>query len=351
MVKLSVNLVSWNGAKYVPYLFDSLRKQTLKDWQLLIVDNNSQDVMLELMKKELINFPVKFEIIGNKSNLGFAGGHNMAFKKIDSEYVLMLNQDMYLMPDCLEKIVKFLDYNTQVVAASPRLMKWNFNEVRQGLEKSFTDQIDTLGLEVFRNRRVVEKFAGQSWLDVQKNIGNTRSLRVFGLSGALPFFRKSKVEEVVFQNGNIFDELYQSYKEDVDLAFRLAAHDSEACIALDAVAYHDRSASGSKDTSDTAAMANKKTQSEWVKYHSYKNHLMTLFKNEYWQNLILDLPWILWYELKKFVYYLIFDRKVLAGLKEIWRLKKDLKDKRKFIENIRKINWKQIRKLYGFHRI
>lgn len=346
MMKLSVNLVSWSGAKYVPFLFESLRKQTFKDWQLLVIDNNSQDSMVELMKKELINFPVKFEIIENKTNLGFAGGHNMAFKKTDSEYVLMLNQDMYLLPDCLEKVVRFLDNNPDVTVVSPRLMKWNFIEVQQDLKKSFTDQVDTLGLEVFRNRRVVEKFAEQDWSEVQKKIGQIENLRVFGLSGALPVFRKSKIEDVVFQDGNIFDESYQSYKEDVDLAFRLAAHGSEAYVILDAIAYHDRSASGSKDTSDIVAMVNKKTQSAWVKYHSYKNHLMTLYKNEYWQNLILDFPWILWYELKKFVYYLILDCKVLTGLKEIWKLRNELKEKRKFIKTTRKLNWQEVRKLW-----
>ncbi len=199
MIKLSVNLVSWNGAKYVPYLFDSLRNQTFKDWQLLVVDNNSQDGMVGLMKKELDpstraaetarygagNFPVPWEIIENKENKGFAGGHNLAFKKTENEFILMLNQDMYLAPDCLEKIIKFLDNNTNVAVVSPRLMKWDFDLLDDAnveridvntLQNSFTDQIDTLGLEVFRNRRVVEKFAGQNWDEVQKNIGQTGSL-------------------------------------------------------------------------------------------------------------------------------------------------------------------------------
>ena len=47
-----------------------------------------------------------------------------------------LNQDMYLAPDCLEKIVMFLDEHPEAASASPRLMKWNF------AEKVFTDQID-----------------------------------------------------------------------------------------------------------------------------------------------------------------------------------------------------------------
>src|SRR5258705_3471074 len=100
-MKLSIHLVTWNGAKYIPYLFDSLRKQTFKDWQLLVVDNNSQDNTVELVKKELENFSTKSQIIENTNNLGFAGGHNQAFKESDSGYVLLLNADMCLQMDCL----------------------------------------------------------------------------------------------------------------------------------------------------------------------------------------------------------------------------------------------------------
>lgn len=346
MAKLSVHLITWNGVKYVPYLFDSLRNQSFKDWQLLIIDNNSQDGMVQAMKKELANFPVRHDMVENKTNLGFAGGHNLAFKKTDTEYFLMLNQDMYLAPDCLEKIVQFLDAHPGCAAVSPRLMKWNFAEAEKSLQASFTNQIDTLGLKVFRSRRVVEQYVQESWDIIGKQLENSEALKVFGVSGALPAFRRSSVQGVLYQDGSIFDESYHSYKEDVDLAYRLAASGREAYVLLEAVAYHDRSAAGPKEASDIAASANKKTQSEGVKYHSYKNHLMTLYKNEYWQNLMLDFPWVLWYELKKLVYFLILDRKVLAGLKEIWKLRNELKQKRRLIKNFRELKWKEVRKLW-----
>lgn len=347
-MKLSVHLVSWNGAKYVPFLFDSLRKQSFKDWELLIIDNNSTDGMVEKMRKELENFPVLVEFIENKVNLGFAGGHNMAFKKTNGEYVLMLNQDMYLASDCLEKVVTFLDNNSSVAVVSPRLMKWNFMELEKNLVNSFTNQVDTLGLQVYRNRRVVEQYAGEQWEVVKGKLQNLDLLRVFGVSGALPVFRRSSLQEVVFpEDGTVFDESFHAYKEDVDLAYRMAARGLQAGVLLDAVAYHDRSAAGPKQASDAAAVANKKEQSKWVKYHSYKNHLMTLYKNEYWQNVTLDFLWILWYELKKFVYFLIFDRAVLVGLHEVWILRKSLKKKRKFIKHTRKLNWREVRALWN----
>jgi len=374
MAKLSVHLVTWNGAKYVPALFESLRKQTFQDWKLVILDNASKDEMGEAMKKEIIHFPVPVELIESKENTGFAGGHNKLFQQLPSagsgqaEYFICLNQDLFLEPECFEKLIKFLDTHKDVAVVSPRLMKWNFS-VQLPLfsgasaselpdesksNESFTDQIDSLGLKVFRSRRVREKYSGDVWQDIKSKMhlsfraerfrDNQTALEVFGVSGTLPCFRRSMIETITFSDNTFFDEAYHAYKEDVDLAFRLQSAGHRACVLLDAVAYHDRSAAGPESTSDTAAAQNKKSQSEWVKYHSYKNHLMTLYKNEYAQNAILDFPWILWYELKKFGYFLVFDRQVLSGLSEVWNLRKELKKKKVEIKQKRKVDFKEIRK-------
>ena len=174
----------------------------------------------------------------------------------------------------------------------------------------------------------------------------TTSLEVFGISGALPMYRAAVLREVAFANGDFFDSSYHSYKEDVDLAYRLASAGFKSYVLSDVVAYHDRAGAGAKTMTDAAALENKKKQSAWVKYHSYKNHLMTLYKNEYWQNFLLDFFWILWYEVKKFVYFLLLDMGVLAGLKEAWKMRKELKEKRKWIIKKREINWRKMRKLH-----
>ncbi len=395
--KLSVHLVAWNGAKYIPCLFDSLRRQTFKDWSLLIVDNNSADNTVEAIKKELADFPVPYELVENKENKGFAGGHNQAFRATDAEYFLLLNQDMYLAPDCLEKMVEFLDGHPDTAAVSPRLMKWDFvsachstdvrrgnpapNDLNDALDSRFSSQggpafggrgndsctlgmtnvIDALGLKIFKNRRVIEWMTQEEWPLINQQFNNFRPkadpplaetiqqfvVEVFGVSGAFPMYRRAMIQEVIFDDGNFFDESYHSYKEDVDLAYRLASRGFKSYVLLDTVAYHDRAGAGPKEMDDQSAAANKKKQSEWVKYHSYKNHLMTLYKNEYWQNFILDFPWILWYELKKFSYFLLFNRKVLAGLKEIWRTRADLAKKRRQVKKMRKVNWGEMRRWWS----
>jgi len=338
MPKLSVHLVTWNGAQYFPYLFESLKNQTYRDWSLYIWDNASaapSDVTA--LEKLADTLPVPWCGTFHDTNLGFAGGHNEVYFRTNEEYVVLLNQDLFLAPDCLEKLVVFMDAHPNAAAASPRLMKWDVNAPE--LQQSFTDTIDSLGLRVWRNRRVTEIGAGETWTD-----SDPTAREVFGVSGTLPIYRRAALQTVQFRPDQFFDNLYGSYKEDVDLAWRLQSAGYQAYVVTDAVAYHDRSAAGPRELSDTAAARNKTTQAVWVQYHSYKNHLMTLYKNERWQNFTLDFPWIMWYELKKFGWFLLFAPGVLKGLTEIWRNRHKLKSKRKQIQGKRKTTGSNLRK-------
>ena len=325
-MKLSINLVTWNGAKYLPLLFESLKKQTFKDWEMVIIDNGSSDGTVEAIKNEAPNLGVAYKFIINPQNVGFAAAHNQSFRESAGEYFLVLNQDIYLAPDCLEKLINFLDIHPGSAAASPALYKWNFAE---GI---FTNEPDSFGFKVLRNRRVVEI----------KKAPHGEAQEVFGVSAACAMFRRSAMETVLL-GGQMFDELYGSYKEDVDLAWRLRQRELKSFVVLDALAYHDRRGSGSSSGGDWSAVKNKKAQADWVVFQSYKNHLMTLYKNEYAENLLIDGPWILWYEFKKFVYFLLFNRPVFKGLKEIWQNRAELKRKREEIKKFRTAGWETVR--------
>lgn len=342
MPKLSVHLVTWNGAKYFPYLFASLKNQTYRDWHLYIWDNASDSSAdIAMLEKLADTLPVPWRGTFHDTNLGFAGGHNEVYFRTNEEYFVLLNQDLYVAPDCLEKLVVFMDAHPDAAAASPRLMKWDVNASE--LQQSFTNTVDSLGLRVWRNRRVTELGAGEIW-DATSATKIPAAREVFGVSGTLPIFRRTAIQAVQFRPDQFFDNLYQSYKEDVDLAWRLQSAGYQAFVLENAVAYHDRSAAGPRELSDTAAARNKTTQASWVQYHSYKNHLMTLYKNERWQNFLLDFPWILWYELKKFGWLLLFAPGVLKGLGDIWRNRHKLEIKNKLIQSKRKTSWSGLRK-------
>lgn len=347
-MKLSIHLVTWNGERYIPYLFDSLRRQTQKDWFFFILDNGSTDKTVALMRNELSTLGVAYTLIELTENSGFAAGYNRLFKESRAEFQLILNQDLFLRPDCIERVIQFASLHPEYSALSPRLMKWNFSMIDQGVEKTLTDTVDALGMQIFRRRRVLEQYGGESWELLCERLHTAQDrLSVFGVSGAMALFTYDALRAVEFLDKTVFDESYGSYKEDVDLAFRLQSAGFSSAVVLNATAYHDRSSAGPATVSDVDAAKNKRIQHTYIRYKSYKNHLMTLIKNEYWQNFLLDLPMIIWYELKKMVWYLWYDPSILRGWREVWRYRDTLKRHRAWIRAHRRVSWKDMRRWWS----
>ncbi len=308
-MKLVIQLVTWNSATWLPYLFASLKQQTLwnvlqkDEWKLLVWDNASEDnTVFEL---ERLAEHVPHEVFSSVDNVGFAVGHNALFRKHDAEYTLLLNPDIALTPDTLEVLYTTLKTaKNNVAGVTARLMRGHPN-----LSSGASDSIDSLGLEVKRSRRVVDIGAGESWTARARTYTKT-TVAVFGISGALPFFRTQALRDVAFQNGDLFAAHFHTYKEDVDLAFRLASRGYTALVCTHAVARHAR---GSKDaTGYGATLALKKFQdSDFVRLRSYRNHWYTLIQNEYGENVWRDFVPMAWYELTKFGWHVLFAPKAV----------------------------------------
>ncbi len=360
MQKLSINLVVQNGEIYIPFLFDSLKKQSFKDYKILIWDNGSTDNTVSCIEKELENLGIEYRITRSPHNIGFAAGHNELYRQVNTLYFTIINVDMYVLPDVFAKMALFLDRYEETVSVAPRLMRWDFEKISPTLinkeEMSasarigFTSQIDAIGIRLFKNRRAVEWLTQQQWAQESsskevREIFDKPVLEVFGVSGAFSMYRKSIVDRVLLPGNNFFDPTYHSYKEDLDLAYRLRNAGFVSYVILDAVAYHDRTGAGPRQMSDFAVIHNKSSQSFFVKYHSYKNHIRTLYKNEYWQNIVLDAPSIILYELKKFFYFLFTSPSlVIRGWIAIIKYWSYTTSARKSIVASRRMPWKGIRR-------
>ncbi len=329
-MKLVVQLVVWNGERHLPALFDSLQNQSLSDWELLVLDNGSTDSSLKIIEAEKVRFP-NLKIFREKQNLGFSGGHNILYQKSDSEYILLLNQDVILENNVFEKLVNCLDKNLNVASASPRLMRIENNER--------TGTVDSLGLTVDRRRRFSDRMAGEPWKLQAESVNPAQQCTVFGVSATVAIYRRSAVN--LATNGRLFDPYYFSYQEDIDLAWQLQLRGFDSVVLLDKVAYHQRSTQDANRGILSTAI-NKQKQSPMVRYYSYRNHLATLIKNDQWQNFTLDFPWILWYEGMKFIYLLFFDRVALRGLRELWNERVWLKSERNRVQTGAKADWKKI---------
>lgn len=339
MPKVTIQLVTWNGKRYLPWLFGTLREQTFQDFNIIAIDNASTDGTIEEIKNFEPHLKCSMKIISLEHNTGFTGGHNRAFAESDSEYVFLLNQDMMLAPDYLERLVKLLDENKNAAAASGVLYRWDWQRREDG-DGGKTSIIDTAGLVVTRARRVFDFGMGLEEIELP-----LEPYEVFGVSGALPLYRRSALVETNREN-KIFDPRFFSYKEDVDLAFRLRLAGFGAMIDPKANAWHDRSVSGTQGTIITS-IKERSGKSFFGKSLSYRNHLLCLWKNECWSNAFRDLPWLGSYEIGKFIWILGREWTSLeAFLDALKQLPGVLSDRRKIHKN-RKIRPSEIRKWWG----
>ena len=324
--KLTISLLTYNGARYLPWLLNSLKAQTFKDWELLVLDNASNDNSADVVRE----YYPSARIVLQKHNLGFARGHNLLINWSKSDYVLVLNQDIILAPDYLSKLISFMDKNPKVASCSGKLMYWNFEDGEQ------TDIIDSFGLKIDRKREVSDAWQGQKDFDIQ-------SQPVFGLSATAAIYKRKALDIVAMEANNqqeYFDEDFFAYKEDIDLAWRLRLMGYENWLVTSTKAYHHRSVHREgilKRIRSQRGMANKL---------SYRNHLMLLYKNSFYKNLFKDLFHIKWYEFRKFVYLLMFQAKTLAGIGEYLKNLPKLSKKRKYIMTHRTVKPEDIYKWF-----
>jgi glycosyltransferase involved in cell wall biosynthesis len=109
--KVSIVIVCYNYAKYVEFSIKSIIKQEYKNWELIIVNDNSKDSTKEILDKYKSK---KIKIINLKKNIGPYRATNLAFKKITGKYVAILDSDDYSHPKRLNAQVKELEKNPEV---------------------------------------------------------------------------------------------------------------------------------------------------------------------------------------------------------------------------------------------
>lgn len=310
-MKLVIQLVTWNSAAWLPFLFVSLKEQTLwqtlpkDEWKLLIWDNASEDNTVFELERLAEHIP--HDVFSSVTNVGFAVGHNALFRKHNAEYTLLLNPDIFLLPTTLETLFHAMQQADQTVSGiTPRLMR---GHPRLGNVNS--DVVDSLGFTVQRSRRVIDVGAGESWT-ILATTYHTPTSHVFGVSGALPLFRTAALKDIAFQNGDLFAAYFHSYKEDVDVAFRLVSRGYTSLLQRDAIAYHARGSQDALGYGVSLALAKEK-DSTWTRELSYRNHWYLLIHNEYAENGWRDFPFIAWYELTKLGWH------VLRMPRIVWR--------------------------------
>lgn len=141
---VSIIAVNYNGAKDLPVFLDSIKNQSYKNFELIIVDNNSSD-----NSKEIINEYQKesYRIIylNSGKNLGFAAGNNYAIPYCKGELFCLINVDTKVDENWLKELIDAMSKDGDCGAVcSKTLFYEKFQDIEFKFEKDFIIDIDEL---------------------------------------------------------------------------------------------------------------------------------------------------------------------------------------------------------------
>ena len=129
MKDITACIVTYNGITYLDNNISSLENQTYKNLKIVLIDNCSEDGTTEYIKSKYKN---KVEVHSLPENTGGSGGFYEALeigKK--NKYILLLDNDIELKEDCVEKLYKFLEEHKDVGIVGAKIKKLNDKNAMQ----------------------------------------------------------------------------------------------------------------------------------------------------------------------------------------------------------------------------
>ena len=220
---ISVVLVNWNGAQHLPACLNSLRAQTVSDFEIILVDNHSHDESLNLVA---LDYP-EVQVMALKENRGFAGGSNVGLRAAHGSLIVLLNNDTEADPRWLESIAAAFERHPEAGLVASKMKLFDRRD-------TFHTAGDTYRLDGLpANRGVWEADRGQY----------DREEYVFSACGGTAAYRRSMLDQI-----GLLDEDFFFSCEDVDLAWRAQLAGWKCVYAPSAVVYHKLSATGGGST-------------------------------------------------------------------------------------------------------
>lgn len=116
MVKVTVYIPAYNYASYIDKAIQSIFKQTMSDWELIVIDDGSEDNTAQILAKYR-NSP-RTRII-EQENKGLTVTNNVALRLANGKYVMRLDADDYLDENALLVLTNILDTKPDIGLVYP----------------------------------------------------------------------------------------------------------------------------------------------------------------------------------------------------------------------------------------
>lgn len=297
--QVRIIVVNWNSGTLLAECLRHLEAQTVQPARVLVVDNASSDESAG-SAGAFLNVTVR----RMNTNLGFAGGNNVALADCDTEFIALLNPDAFPEPDWLERLLAAASAYPDVAAFGSRQLCQGNPEVLDGIGDSYL-----MSGQVRRERN-----------GVRQQAGDLVAREIFSPCAAAALYRRQALLDV-----GGFDEDYFCYVEDVDLGFRLRLAGRKAMYVPDAVVHHVGSAATGGQSSDFSV------------YHGHRNLVWTFVKNMpgtlFWLlmplHMALNLASIIRFSIRgQGRVILKAKRDALFGIPRMWRRRRNIQANR-----------------------
>lgn len=284
---LTIIIVNWNNKKILQDCLESIYNTQINySYKIIVVDNNSEDGSVELIKNKFVDVI----LIENNKNIGFAKANNRAIKIAKTDHILLLNNDTIVTQnDCFNNMVRFMQKNPRVGVLGCKLLYPD--GTLQNLDAKYTS-----AWEIFKNQILFSK----TWKRFRKNKEKDNILkRVDWVSGACLLTRRE-----VFEKVGMLKEDYFMCGEDVEFCYRAHKAGWEIGVLTGVSIIHLLGKSAEKNLTETF-------------YHSIDNNLknIKIIYNDEWKVLSAKAFYLIGILMRAVLAIFRKDKKVVDYLK------------------------------------
>jgi GT2 family glycosyltransferase len=306
---VSVVILNWNAAKWIPRCLESLRQQTIfPQLEIIFTDNTSSDGSETVARDGMAGWP-NGVVVQTGGNFGFGGGCNRGAAVARGRYLFFVNPDIWLEPACLEELAAIGDQSGATAVAS-QILNYADDAVQWWLDDGF---------DIFGS--VVNARPG------------TQRLTSFCAS-TFAFIRAD-----AFRKLGGFDEEFFLYGEEADLAWRIWLAGGNVVAAPKARLHHRSEAAVNPKGGEQITEFR---TSESKRFYANRNHLLVLLKNSK-HILLLTAVAFAGFLLVEGLFWLLIKRRwalvrrtSLEPMMDCWRLRHHVLAKRRQISSFRR---------------
>lgn len=260
-MKTTVIIPNYNGIDFLAPCIDSLIKayEAKGAFKIIVVDNGSKDESVNLVKKYCEHDFIS--LIELKENTGFSYAVNRGIEASDTEYILLLNNDVVVDENFVSELEAAISSDDKLFSVNSLMRQMKDTALIDG----FGDHYCALGWAYAAYKgKATSRFASQKGLK-----------SIFSSCGGASIYRRA-----VFDMIGLFDEEHFAYLEDVDVGYRAVLHGYKNAACASAVCDHAGSGySGSRYNEFKIDLAS-------------RNSIYIIYKNMPLIQIIINLPFL-----------------------------------------------------------